>query len=182
MNMMRTKQNLSLPEQWLHMGTKELTRDLFGEIKNARLRNKPRGGLWASPYEKEGEYLSDWHKASVAMRFPTPPFAVRFSLKEEARVCVIDHQLHLMEITRHYPAHNPYEEDMFFFEPKYINYERLFQDFDVIYLTKRGQWDTHLPTTNSAYDLHGWDCASCIILNFDVIEHQETINIKQYQR
>lgn len=167
---------VQIPHQWLHMGEEQLKKEHFNEIKNLVLSNKPSGGLWASPYERRGRYLSDWHEKSMDMGFEEAKHAVLFSLKEDASVCIIDNQLDLMNVACNYPANESTPmASMFFMSEKYINFEALKKDYDVIYLTEKGQWATRMPQTNQDYNLYGWDCASCIVLNFDVIDHQETI-------
>lgn len=174
--------NKDIPKLWLHMGPEELKKEAYNEIKNQMMFNKPYGGLWASPYEEResGRYLSDWHEQSVQMGFEESKKAVLFSFKKNARVCVIDNQEDLIQVVNTYPANESYPNELkFLIRHKYIDYEKLKQDYDVIYLTEKGQWTTRNPLTNWEYSLYGWDCASCIVLNFDVIDKQLKVTIQR---
>lgn len=175
---MITKAKVAIPQYWLHMGPTELKKEEFDPIENILMFNKPNGGLWASPYEKNGRYLSDWHKEAFQMGFEEPKHAVLFSFKRNTRICVIDDLDDLIEVVNAYPANETYPNEFkSFVRQQYINYEKLKKDYDVIYLTEKGQWTTRSPLTNWEYSLYGWDCASCIILDFNVIDKQMKIKI-----
>ena len=65
----------------------------------------------------------------------------------------------------------------------FIDYEEMAKEYDAIWLTVNGQWDTRLPEMDGNYDidgssinLYGWDCESLLILRKECIINVRNID------
>lgn len=168
-----------IPKQWLHIGSAELKAELFNEVQNELGMVKPRGGLWASPLHERGEHLSPWQRCAKNMGFKVDGEGCIFELTSDARVYIIDTLADLIQLLDEFEA--PPLLDLPFL-PKTIDFEAVRHVYDVLYLTENGQYATRLPLQNRDYNLYGWDCESCIILNFDAIGQQEPIDVHTFQK
>ena len=169
---------VELPKYWIHLGNAALSPYYFGEISNCYGFTKPSGGLWASPLALHNNYVSDWHECSEMMGFTIPPEACVFEFKKDARVFIIDSQPDLMKLFQIVGDYTPVELDFELTRMKTLDFEKASKLYDVIYLTERGQLTTRLPIENPSYNLYGWDCESCVVLNFDVIAKQRPVKIR----
>lgn len=141
----------------IHYGTSYINLSLILPIKNKLFSNKPEGGLWCSPLESEDgwkEFLisNDWN-------IDTLEKPVIFELKPDSKILKIDSYEDLKNCVsifekKFYPEHS-YLKD-------FLDYEKLALEYDVIWLTANGQYDTRM-----AFDtnLYGWDCECLLILN-----------------
>jgi hypothetical protein len=167
---------MGIPKHWLHIGTNQITIEGFQPIINDPLFPKPIGGIWASPFQLGESYYSQWHEFSdYVWGNNKREKGVVFTLHNHARVYVIDSQKDLIQlidkvgmVENHFPL----------LKKVILDFEKAKELYDVIYLTKEGQSQTRYPMTNRDYNLMGWDCESCLILNPMTIKNQVTVSIK----
>lgn len=166
---------VTIPNKLITMGIKELSKDKFQEVKNKKEFVKPYGGLWSCPYTPSNKYVSAWHEwCSDEMPNWLSNDSVILTLKEDARYWCIDNQddlESLIEIVGEQESIMSKQTDFKF--ATYIDFEKAKELFDVIYLTANGAIETHIPFDRSELNLYGWDCESCLILNYDCIENWE---------
>jgi hypothetical protein len=172
---MITRKCFTLPKQLIILGKKELSKEMFQPIQNIESFVKPEGGLWASPYTPNKEYVSAWHEwCDGNMDNWLSNDAVIITLKEEAMYYCIDDQDDLQDIVdivgEQESILNQVSRMKF---ATYINFEEASKTWDVIYLTENGAWKTHMPMERRHLNLYGWDCESCLIMNWDAIESWE---------
>lgn len=152
--------------QYLIMGINEINKELFNSIKNC-IYTKPTGGLWASPYTPNKEFKSDWIRwCSSEMPDWLSNYGVLITLKSNSKGIMIDNYLDLNKL------HNAYPGDYSFNLPC-INFEAIAREYDVIYLSRKGEIETRY-TQPSFY---GWDCECILMMNLECIESWEYIEI-----
>lgn len=145
----------------IKFGTKEIKTEKFTPIKNRPLGwVKPTGGIWASTLLPLEENLSAWADWCISEDYHVNELReiCIFSLKETARIATIDSFNDLIELHSKYPCKGILED-------KYLDFEKLSHDYDVIHLTENGQMATRLTSLN----LYRWDCESFLIMNPNVI-------------
>jgi len=164
---------ITIPKTHIIIGKKELSKEEFKPARNNSGSNKPRGGLWASPYYPDKEYISGWHEwCSSEMEHWLSNYSVVLEIKDDARVFVIDNQEDLINFINIVGiAEDELTSKLKFFA--YPNFEKVSQMFDAVYLTEEGQWKTRFSDNGCNYNLYGWDCESILILNYDCIENWE---------
>lgn len=165
---------MKIPKQWIHIGSREINSNEFDSVRNVPLFPKPTGGLWASPLTLSSPYRSDWHKLCMNLWGKSrKKHSVLFEFKKNAKIFVIDSQGDLIQLIEEVgKAHDPLAEQLPFRRYCNIDFENAQNSYDVIYLTARGQYQTRNPLLKEEYNLYGWDCESCLILNMDVIHRQ----------
>jgi hypothetical protein len=153
------------------IGKKELNRELFQPVQNNLFFTKPGGGLWASPLLR-GEFVSAWHEWCVHNYYNRlNNDSVVFNLKPGTRVCTIANQKDLGELLKITGSRKIDPDEMIFsLIRQLLDFEAIAQQFDVLYLTKQGEVCTRYPLFDEP-SLYGWDCESCLILNFDCIDN-----------
>jgi hypothetical protein len=151
-----------------------LNKDFFLPVQNKILAvNKPIGGLWSSTYTPDGEYRSEWEEFNaIETEWDMKPSINIFNFKPNTRIFQVDSLEDLIELYNpKYESANMLPEEYRKFNLKYIpenlNFERLSEFFDVLYLTQKGQYDTRL---TFKYNLYGWDMECCLIMNYDCIK------------
>lgn len=161
-----------IPKLHIILGKKELNKEMFKPIKNGIGSIKPKGGLWASPYYPNDEYISGWHKwCSNEMDSWLSNDSVILELKNNTRMFTINNQNDLIKfISIVGIAEDEVLLRMGLKMLIYPNFEKASQLFDVIYLTEEGEWKTRFVSNQCDYNLYGWDCESILILNFDCIK------------
>jgi len=178
--------NIDFPKTHIILGITELNKENFNEIKNRPCFNKPFGGLWASPYYPNNEYVSAWHEwCSYEQEDWITNDSVIIKIKESSKIYTINNQNDLIKLI---DIVGIIEDDL---TNKLLytipNFEKASKIFDIIYLTQKGQCETHFPMRHNKlnYSLYGWDCESILVMNFDCIEEWEykRLNIvKGYKR
>ena len=154
---------------------------LFTHVSNCKVPfNKPQsGGLWASPYTSNNKtnpyhpYLSDWERF-CAIELSCPEHCKYYCIFEldSDRIAIINSFKDYLKLIYEYPhTLNDYVG---------LDFEKISQSYDAIYLTKSGQLECHkLDTTilninglkyEDPYALFGWDCESLLIFNLDHIK------------
>lgn len=145
-----------------HYGCESFDPEKFDAVKNRPRYCKPLGGLWASPIEEDrNDGWAEWCKAEGFHTDYLNKY-FEFTLREDARVAVID-TIHNLEVLLYkYPQpQTPGKEYM----ERVLDFEKMCENYDAIELTSRGQWDTRLSDPN----LYGWDCHSLLVLNPNVV-------------
>jgi hypothetical protein len=169
---------IELPKEWICLGKKKLSADDFNPIQNRDdLLLKPAGGLWICPYTPNDEYISPWHEWCTNENFRQDREGTIIALSEELRVYVIDSQRDLIAFIDEVGEAKKMKGLEHFKLWKCPDYEEAAKEYDLIYLTERGQWATHLPLINPEYTLYGWDCACALVLSFSIVESQREIRI-----
>ena len=149
--------------KYIVLGKTELKEELFNKDLTNNGINKPKGGLWSSPYNKDT--ISGWYQFCKDENFikGDNSVGVIFSLKEEARIYTIDTKEDLDNLANKYP--NDVLEILQ--EIAGLNFIAVSKDYDAIYLTDKGQWATRFSRPNTLY---GWDCETLLVLNFNAID------------
>lgn len=137
----------------IHYGEKQYQPSKIKPIENGRWV-KPKGGLWTSPINSnwgwkdwcEGENFRDCNEANS--------FKLKF--KSDAKIMIIDSLKDLLDLPK---CNIDYGDN---YKKEYPNFELLATMCDAIWLTEKGQNETHLSYPISLY---GWDCESVLILN-----------------
>ena len=163
----------TLPEKLLVIGKSELSEDKFISIKNRQNFIKPEGGLWTSPYTPNNQFYSAWHEWCSNEDFSSglSGDGVLIELNEDALYYVIDSQEDLIDFIKIVGRQGSEIEKLVGYEMWIIpDWENASKMFDVIYLTQNGAWETHMPMEKSRYNLYGWDCETCLIMNYSSIE------------
>lgn len=171
--------HIAIPNKLITMGIKELSKDKFKEVENRQDFVKPYGGLWSCPYTPSDEYVSAWHEwCDCEMPEWISNDSVIITLKHDTNFWCIDSQDDLENLIEMVGEQESYMEKLTGFKmTRYIDFEEAKKMFDVIYLTKKGAIKTHLPMERNELNLYGWDCESCLILNYDCIEKWEYKNL-----
>lgn len=154
--------------KFLTIGIKSIDKDKFIEPKNNNFV-KPTGGLWASPYTPGNMCISPWYEwCSYEMPHWIENHGVVFELKDNAKVLVINSKEDLKKTFEKYK----YDSDIAIFQ--ILDFEKIAQDYDCIYLTARGEMVTRF---SHDYTLYGWDVESLLVLNIDCVINSYKINI-----
>ena len=142
-----------LADVLIHFGSSRYNKSKVHPIKNENWC-KPKGGLWTSPINSN----YGWKEWCEAENFRDCFFenSFKLKLKDDAKIFIIDSLSDLQKaplvdfkIGEHY-------------QKQYLNFELIANSYDAIWLTEKGQHQTHLSYPLSLY---GWDCESVLILN-----------------
>lgn len=147
-------------------GFEFLSKDNFAPVTNLPLFPKPDGGLWASPFLSDGQ-VSAWHQWCLFEDFDVKTIGVKFTIKEDARIAVIDSRKDFQGILGEFKANNPLP--LYLQSQQYLDWESLANHVDAVFLTQAGMGDCH-------FELFGWNVETLLILNFNVIQRQERIS------
>ena len=116
--------------KYISVGVKEIREELISPIKNSYYGHKPNGGLWASPYWANKTLCCPW--LQFLSKCPDKKFvekklsldAIVFNLKKNVKI------LEIVEIKDIYYLLGKY------FKEKGIDYEKLFIEYDCIFITE----------------------------------------------
>ena len=134
--------------------------ELISPVVNSYV--KPIGGFWTSTYDDE--LKSDWYQWCKSENFNFPPKSMyKLTPKADAKILVIDTMLDLIEAYQVYPMDRPEELSK---TSKWLDFEKMSENYDAIHLTQEGQWRTRwsggdilAPITDETnINLYGWDC------------------------
>ena len=140
---------------YIHYGSDHFDPDEFSPIKNIYLRNKPSGGLWASPYSSKRSWY-DWCK-SEEFRTDRLDKWFTFTLKDDAKVLTIKTELDLYEL-----ENNGFCVDK---RPKMkYNLRGFYPDFEKLFIIGYDAVEVYMDDT-IYWALYGWDCDSLLVLN-----------------
>lgn len=151
--------------EYVTFGLGDFDKRLFGPIRNIGAV-KPAGGMWASEYTPDEEYMSAWERCVKEDLYIDKPldYGIIFELTEDARVYTINNHDDLVRLWESYHFLT-YKGVMIHIKDVLYDFEAMAKDYDVIKLTDEGQWKTRL--TNPS--LYGWDCECILIMNPDVV-------------
>lgn len=161
----------------LTFGIDKIDENLFNPVSNYTeydCRNKPMGGgLWASPYKPNNEFVSDWLywiKYNLSEESGFRKFVgVTYNLKSNSKVLEIDTLNDYLDVLDKY-GHIPF--------PKYsgkmqLNFEAMSKDYDVFHLTENAVNDLRFlfgEAYHLAEDFYYYDVESYILFNLDCID------------
>lgn len=131
----------------IHYGEKQYQPSKIKPIENEGCV-KPKGGLWTSPINSNWGW-KDWCE-SENFRDCNEANSFKLKFKPDAKIIIIDSLKDLLGL----PKYNYHEK-------QYPDFELLATMCDAIWLTEKGQNETHL----SHPSLYGWDCESVLIIN-----------------
>lgn len=134
----------------IHYGSERFEKKLFRKIINNDW-TKPIGGLWTSPTGS----TYGWKEWCLQEDFRIDSLSSHFKLKftKEARVLLIDSFPDLEKLPKR--------------KVNYLDFEKISNKFDAIWLTEKGQWETRF---TRPFNLYGWDCESILVLNPESVE------------
>lgn len=134
----------------IHYGSDKFIAEKVRPVKNSDWVKPNRdGGLWTSPIDSKWGWR-DWNCQEQFMDCDEGNcFIVR--LKADSKIFVIDS----LEDLKNSPLREGYSK-------KVLDFELIAQEYDAIWLTEKGQNETHL---SHPVDLYGWDCETVLILN-----------------
>lgn len=116
---------------------------------------KPKGGLWTSPVNSDWGW-KQWCESNE-FRLESLQYSYKLELLDNARLLIIDSLDDLLRL--------PFRNDLPIHQiisSKYLDFELLKKSYDAIWLTKKGQGETHL---SRPINLYGWDCECVLIMN-----------------
>mgnify|MGYP003632039741 FL=1 len=149
--------NLSPPKKYNKKVFNRTLRQGF-DIVNRNSFNKPSGGLWTSTYRPYDENQSRWiewcHENMQSDWVGNDCILIEIS--QDARIFKIDEYQDLKNLYALYPLNTGADTT------RHIDFEKIKPDWDIIWLTGYGQWQTR---NSSVLNLYGWDCESSLILN-----------------
>ena len=153
-----------------HYGSPRFDPQKFKPVKNRLAWVKPKHGLWASELTDTEKGTTAWRTWCEGEEFHLESFSVffDFELAEDARLCVIDtfndfHELLLRYNSKNLPEWAKGEGGI---SNQYLDFEALSKDYEVLELTDKGQHETRF----SSPGLYGWDCASILVMNPEVLK------------
>lgn len=134
-----------------HYGSDKYFPEKVLPVKNDKWVKPKSGGLWTSPIDSTWGW-KDWNDAEqFAECDELNSFTLR--LNDNAKVFLIDSIEDLLIA--------PKTNDSYFYN-QYIDFEKIAQNYDCMWLTEKGQRETRL---SDPINLYGWDCETVLILN-----------------
>ncbi len=142
----------------IHYGHKKYYPNKVRPIKN---RNwvKPHGGQWTSPTNSKWGW-KDWC-TSEEFRDCDNKNSFKLKFYDWSKIIIIDsyEDLKNLPLINYSLGEN--------FKKRYPDFELLSKTYDGIWLTEKGQNETHMSSFmfNSGLDLYGWDCECVFVMN-----------------
>lgn len=137
-------------------------RDKFDAVRNHRGRNKPDGGLWASPIDSEYGWR-EFCTYECYCEHTLYESSFRFRLTPDAKVYVIDSVRDLVGV--------PFKiRDPYCYITHLIDFEAMAYNYDAILLTKKGERETRHSGLYFGMDLDTWDCECLLVLKPDCVK------------
>tara|TARA_Y100001951_G_C11163793_1_gene196292 strand:- start:19 stop:576 length:558 start_codon:yes stop_codon:yes gene_type:complete len=169
--------NLSPPKRYNKKIFKAFLKEKQFYIINKDGYNKPKNGLWSSTYHPDEEYISDWIEwcATNLQECWIGQDNILLDINRDSKIFRIDEYQDLKNLYSLYP--NPKNNRGF------LDYAQIKNDWDIIWLTMKGQYETHwtepaLGFTSTRLDLYGWDSESSLILN-NVVDRFKKITTRK---
>lgn len=141
----------------IHYGSTVFLPERLLPVRNMNVKPEWHTGLWTSPVDSKRGW-SDWCRMEDYGEC-NENNSFTLCLKEGARILVIDSMSDLMKAPLWVSNR---------FNNKYLDFELISEQYDAIWLTDKGQEETHY-SRPTAVDLYGWDCESVLILNADCV-------------
>lgn len=168
-----------LDRNWLSINKVDIMPECFlkPNNRNVDLSNKPYNGLWASTYLVDGDVKSDWHRFLLDnMRENIQTDAIIFKLKENVNICIINSYDTLAKVTEKYKLNKEDNEELnvlmkseFYINKSFIDYEKLSEDYDGLYVSKQAIIETKHPFAK--YSLNTWDVETLLLGNLECIDN-----------
>jgi hypothetical protein len=136
----------------IHYGSINYQPELVKPIQNDNWV-KPKGGLWTSPVNSQHGW-KDWCESSD-FRECREENSFKLLPKPGARIFKIDSLQDLINAPSVPINIGSYKN-------RYLNFELLAKGYDMIWLTEKGQYETHL---SYPINLYGRDCETVLIMN-----------------
>ena len=154
-----------MEEIYRHYGHDKFDKNLFLKIKNEELRNKPHGGLWASPTK---DVDVGWARWCMQEEFCVDKLDsyFDFKLKDNARVLRIEKIKDLEKLPRVKLNDNLMTINHMNFD---IDFEEIGKNYDAI-LVYMYRDEESKGMKSMYFELYGWDVDTLLVLNPDVIE------------
>lgn len=147
---------------------------------------RPLYGYWLSDFTVEDMYPSRWmnfiYSNPSMIEYHSRPYYCIYKISDEAKVCFINNYEDLIILILKYPL--KVENEI------YIDFEKVSEDWDVLYLTEDGFADCKIPKVNKLKEygfegsnlptLKGWEIPSCLVMSCEVltlIEEKKMSNI-----
>ena len=133
----------------IHYGSSYFDPEKFISVKNRDLMTKPTGGLWASPVDAAWR----WKQWCETERFELDSLSTHFIFE------ITDS--HILKISSESDMH----QNLLWIQSSFswtVDFERLSNKYDAIFLTEKGEQETRLTFPKSLY---GWDCECVLVLN-----------------
>lgn len=157
-----------MEEIYRHYGHDKFDKNMFLKIKNQELRNKPHGGLWASPTK---DVDVGWARWCIQEEFHVDKLDsyFDFKLKDNARVLRIEKTKDLEKLPRvdlydelvNLQALNTMNFD--------IDFEKIAKNYDAM-LVYMYRDEENKGMKSMYFELYGWDVDTLLVLNHEVIE------------
>lgn len=137
------------PERVVWYGREPPRPDLIRSVANADHLAKPIGGIWTSPHDSEYGWDA-WCRVEMP-NWLTDRYLL--DVRPAVSLLVIDSMADLDQAWEHFPG----EEGVM--SGKTLDFKKISQEYDGIWLTEEGQWATRHPPTGSGWfmGLYGWD-------------------------
>lgn len=132
-----------------HYGASTYLPEKVLPLKNYSWIKPEKGGLWTSPIDSKWGW-KDWNEGEL-FRKCNEQNSFTIELNKDAKIFIINS----LEDLKKAPLING-------FSKKVIDFEYIAKKYDAIWLTEKGQYETHL---NYKLDLYGWDCETVLIIN-----------------
>ena len=158
-----------IDKKFITFGIDEISEIYFTNVSNQDFLNKPSGGLWSSEYLPNLPYKSDWELWCNQNDFNLEKLnkGIIFELKDYVNIFIIDSYSDLLKLAENYS----YEKDFLGITTKrYIDFEKMSKDYDGLFLTEQGEWQTK---HRRKIDFYGWDCSTLLLFNIDAIKNQQ---------
>jgi hypothetical protein len=177
---MNVNLTLNLVNTWfVSYGLGEYDPNLFNVIENNKYNIKPKGGLWTSPKNSNYGWI-DFCRDENYCKFGGFKTGFEFQLKPDSKIYIIDTFFDLIKVP--YKIKDPLYSGISYHQ-NFIDYENMANEYDAIWLTDNGQFDTRSPEMQGLFDfdgctinLYGWDCESLIILRKECIINVRNID------
>lgn len=135
----------------IHYGSEKFIPEKVLPVKNDSWVKPKEGGLWTSPIDSKWGW-KDWNDCEQFIDCDKRN-SFTICLKSDAKIFVIDS----LEDLKNSPLRDGYNK-------RVLDFELIAKKYDAIWLTEKGQNETHL---SYPIDLYGWDCETVLILNPD---------------
>ncbi len=138
---------------YIHYGHDKFIKEKVKSIKSDSSIN-PTGGLWGSPVDSD----FGWKEFCLTTNLPTKNMnkSFKFKLTKDTNLYIIDNYSDLDRL--------PFYD--FTGRIRAYDYEKWTENYDAIYLTKKGFHETRNP---QHFHIFAWDCECILVMNPDCI-------------
>jgi len=136
----------------IHYGSSSIRTGRIMPVRNSWVKPADGGGLWTSPVDSEWGW-ADWCRVED-FRVETLEVFCTIELTDEAKLYVIDSLDDLLAA----PSYQTND----IISKRFLDFEKLSEKYDGIWLTEKGQDATRY---SQPMDLYGWDVESVLLFN-----------------